>query len=965
MSHLVDLEEYHALYYSDLLYILRSFKKRAVVFGILSALVFLGSLGTSPPLYKAEALFKESCEKKGAASFIETFLPSSLDFSREEIQAIPLMKSKQILKRVVETLGCQMQSEKSRFSSYFQNWAFYFRKEEYLDEPKTFSFSNVSFPLEKAEKYFLLFHSQKSFELMDREGKKVATANVGEEILLPHLRFTLTSCPEGVCLQKKYPIYVVPWLGEVQKIVKNISIVADRNNASFVRLSLSLPNRKVAIAILNQIMKEYERYLQKKNEKMIREQLAYLEKRHEDLSASLEKTLGRQVVYLEKNLGAKGFIALQDETRSYLSLQQSYLQKLSDLDCSINLLQEKGESALGEEVLHLSKKIEELQRQRDPFDLASSKKYKNDASGFLAETDEKKDPAFVCNSFEKKKESTETKVGRLLDLRKKKEETLFVLEELKKETPRIEKAFAFDELQKFLEVWRRPGKSGLKKEDARCYLDHLFHLLSVEETMIQENQLSSALDSECALVDLEGAVQLFHDSSAALENSRLKNGEYSRIQKEFLNPDFDIGSLAALFEDGVTRDLIMKASQLSLRILDEKNYTPKERARFQEEMQVQKAFLSHHIRQVQEKESVRSLMLEEKLRSLQGIIKERLNQEISILEQQKKEFLDKKIEKLQEEKKQILDRLNRLKEEMADLPMKWKKQKELKFATSMGLKVVEKLSESIENKTLQLHLQNSKAGVVDLGYALPKPKIFSFLSSLLMAAAMGVFVAYLIALFQGVVKGFPVSEQRWKALGFLALGRISSLCEDLPASRLRKEDLESLRKIVVAVEGSLALRECCSTISLLSNGGPDYSRALADLISRSGKKVLLIDTGFTESTKNGFSQYLAQEVAECPFEHKERFDLMVSGKTDPHGAEILGSRGFRALIACLKEKYDAILLFNKSSLKNMEPQTLLPLSDFLLLTYEKETLSELKPFTDWANFDNKSRLILIEKKSEV
>ena len=247
MTPIVDPQEYYAFYFSDLLHLVRSSKKRALLFGSLFALVFLASLGAFPPLYKAEALFKESFDKnKTVSSFIENLLPSGMDFSKEELQAITLMKSKQILKRVVERLGLQVQREEGVLSRYQRNWRLYFRPvpNRFLeDREEAFSFSGVSFLLESKEKYFLQFDSLKSFLVFNCKGRQVGAGSVGEEVCLGSFRFTLESIPKKFSLHKKYSIVLVPWLDAVRQILKNISLAADKNNASFVRLTLSHPNR--------------------------------------------------------------------------------------------------------------------------------------------------------------------------------------------------------------------------------------------------------------------------------------------------------------------------------------------------------------------------------------------------------------------------------------------------------------------------------------------------------------------------------------------------------------------------------------------------------------------------------------------------------------------------------------------------------------------------------------------------
>jgi tyrosine-protein kinase Etk/Wzc len=969
MSPSFDPRDYHVFYFSDFLYILKSFKKRALFFGSMAALFFLGSLGGSSPHYQAEGLFYDSGVKNPSSNSLPNFLPLGFDFfPKQEMQATTLMKSRQLLKKVVEKLGLQVQCERSFRFRYGDNCIAKIRSEMGFPkmEEELFSFSDVSFLSEKPKRYFFYFHSPTNFDLLDSQGTKIFQGKVGEKVYLENLQFLLHPPKKNFSLKKKYSLTFLPWLSVVDTLFDQISILPEKRNPNFLRVKVSHPSRTMAMAVVNQVICEYEFYLKDENDRIVKNQLSYLEKRQKELSSQLEQTLNDQVGYLEKNLGTKGFIGLESEAQSYLTLRQSYLTKLSDLDYKIQFLKEKGENALGEEALAYSQKIEELKRKRDPLDLSVGKKRicsQKKSFGNTPWIDEKERVQKV-ELVEHRKEKIEKRAKDLEEIREKKQEILFVLEELKKESFDVSREVSFPQLKKLIEVWKVSEEGGVRKKDLCSSLDHLYHLLAIEEKMLQEDPFSFRdVSSDIEGMDLEGARKLFLEYSISLENARLKKAEYDRIQKELFDAHFEIASLSSLFEDSVTRELIGLASKLSLNLCDERNYSPKERGRFREELMVKKVFLSQHLQEMAQRESLKSSMFEEKLFSLQEIILDRLNQEISILEQQKKESVDTRRENCKGEKELLETRLSSLKEEMSDLPQKWKKEKELKFQTDVGLKIIDALTENIESKNLLLHLQTSGSKPIDFASAALEPKSCHLVIFLLASMVLGIFFTYFFGFFYAAFRGLPVSAERLKDLGFSVCGYISSLCEELSSSQLVLEDLESMRRIILFLEKE---KSTCPILALLSNKGPNYSHSLADLLSRKGKRVLLIDTSFTSSSKNqfGFLHYLSHAIEECPIVRTKTFDLLMSGEENLYGTEVLGSKGFTEMIACLKEKYDVILLYNKSSLKSMESQILLPLSDFLILTYGKETLSELKPFTDWANFDKKSRLMLVGVKSE-
>ncbi len=709
--------ENHALYLSDLIYLLRSAKKRAFFFSIALLVFFLSSWGISPLQFQAEALFKEVGERnKTSANLLQNLLPEGVDLSKNEMQAATLMKSKKILKKVVERLGLQAEKESSWLSRYKKNWISCFRAALGfpLKEEEEFSFSNLCFLSEQAESYYLYFHSPTSFDLIDKKGEVLANGSVGKELLLPSLRFTLNLKSSKVQLHKNFPIVLHPWLDKTNALAKKMAILPDKNNSSFLKLTLFYPDRNLAIKVLNQTMKEYESYLQEEHRQLGEGQISYLESRLAHFTSEMKKTL------------------------------------------------------------------------QEPRDLLANKAHGT----------------------------------------------------------------------------KDPDKEKMDGETAR---------------------------------------KLFFAYTQLLEASQLKQEECARMQKELFDPHFAVSALSTLFEDSATQDLIKRVTLLSLHLLDEKNYTSKERERFGEEIAVQKKLLFQHLHELEHREELKSAMFKEKIHTLQEI---------------------------------LLDCLQ----------------------TDTGLKIIERLSENIENKTLLLHLQGLESKTIDSASAAQTPKMFSLSSTLFLSLVLGFFLAFLTAFFEGAWRGFPLSRERLFDLGFSVLGPIASR----DAERTYGKTLQKLAFFLETNQRG----EKPFIVSILANEGPNYSHSLADLLSQIGKKVLLFDISVRKEPAAVFCPPIS-ESPQCCIERCDGFDLLVRAENSSHSLQLSELHNFRAMIACLKEKYDAILLFNDSSLKNMEPQIFLTLSDFLLLTYEKETLLELKPFTDWANSDKKNRLMLIEKKSEV
>jgi hypothetical protein len=104
------------------------------------------------------------------------------------------------------------------------------------------------------------------------------------------------------------------------------------------------------------MMSAYQSYLKQENEELSDAQLAYLERRQDELSSKLDRVLQDQAAYLKENLGESGFIGLKEEVEMLAVPKEAYTTRLFDLEMEERRLEKRGDLAANEEREISSKK---------------------------------------------------------------------------------------------------------------------------------------------------------------------------------------------------------------------------------------------------------------------------------------------------------------------------------------------------------------------------------------------------------------------------------------------------------------------------------------------------------------------------------------------------------------------------------------------------------------------------------
>jgi len=402
--------------------------------------------------------------------------------------------------------------------------------------------------------------------------------------------------------------------------------------------------------------------------------------------------------------------------------------------------------------------------------------------------------------------------------------------------------------------------------------------------------------------------------------------EISFLKEQITKPDFEMSSLGGVFEDSVIRELINKSSAIVLQLKDENNRSAREQERLQEALQTHKHFLSHYLLQTGEMKKLRLKLLDDKIASLQQTT-------LTLLES---------------EKALLKVKLQELNTKMGDLPEKWSRESLLTLQKELGATMLEGVAQLVEAKNLSQQIFQISSKPLDLAFSPLKPKAPNLLLTALLTALGATFGSYFLILCRALYKGLPVSDAILKLSGFPVSGKLSSYC-NTPLAQIQQQDLETLRRCAsVILSGP---REARVAVCI---GGqyPDYSQALAELLAMQGARVLLIQCTLDKIVPSqqipGFMQYLRQEVLDLPLQREATYDLLFSGGTSRHAAEILCGAQFQSLLSQVKEQYDVILLYSSCDAAKAEGSALLKLADRALVTVQQEKKEELEVYLSWA-----------------
>jgi capsular exopolysaccharide synthesis family protein len=227
-------------------------------------------------------------------------------------------------------------------------------------------------------------------------------------------------------------------------------------------------------------------------------------------------------------------------------------------------------------------------------------------------------------------------------------------------------------------------------------------------------------------------------------------------------------------------------------------------------------------------------------------------------------------------------------------------------------------------------LKSSNITVVDPGRTPAKPSLPKVPLYMVIALGGGLFIgccgALLVDTLDNKVNGISDLEQflGHKILGALPLIDAEHLQEGLIAAKEPQstyvEALRAIRTAVLLLQSAAPPKVLLVASAIAGEGKSTFSSNLAAVLTQHGQRVLLVEADmrrgsfrrrFHLQSEPGLSSLLAGQAEQPSFNHVAEIpnlDVLVSGRSAPDPAELLGSETMRTWIARWRQQYDFVVL---------------------------------------------------------
>jgi hypothetical protein len=921
---------------SDLTNLILIYKRSILGFSVIFSCSCFLFVMLSPEIYQSFAKFSEMPEKKEAHSlFQDLFSMKSIDL--EKNKAIEMMQSKIVIEPIIKKLGLQASiylKNKMRFGAILRR---YFRNLKYelnfSNQPKTyFSFKNVKYDQKIAEKYFILFKSKLNFEIYNSSNQLKQKAKLNEMVSFDNIEFILEEIPLDLKIKKKYVLNFSPLDFCIRKVKNNLKIEPSNFSSSVLNLTFEDPSPYLAKNILNALMQSYVNYLIDQNFIFAKEQFEYLGERKNEVNQDFEKALNHHTKYLTNNLSKHGFMGLEQEITNLTYPYSEYMKKNFALNLELSQIEILNKSdgdfifsneLVGKKLSLIANQKSDLTQKKDELSLSllSFKKYLND--------------------FPSKDVSEH--ILNISNIKKEKEKVKEALKHLKENNIKN-----FAQISSPIDsIVNGAINHQLTKADINSYLSQIERVLITQEKAMKARPFYASDNEEVFTgIGTDTVNELYINYNHKIDQTQAQLKQLNIALKDINSDGFEMTSISSFCFDALSQKLINQSTDIEFKLNDNDSIGEKDQKRLISELYLIKKFLKNHLIQQIKTKKILLDLFQKKLYSLQIVALDNTNQKISILDQQAKDFLIFRKENILKEKLLIKEQMKKIRESMLLLPEKWKQEKLLQLKSESTLKIIQSLTNLIESKTIDFHLEKIASKPIELAEQPFAPKKKRGILILIVTFIIGNILAFLYFFARAIGKdGFVATLDNLNAINEIILGKISYFCDGPKIDYIQDNDLDTLRNIIQFSEKLLA--RSGSILSLIGSKGPNYAHSLCSLIYRTGKKVLLIELNFQNQKTNeklGLIQYLEKKIETVPIKKLSSYDFLSTGATSRFGSEILRSLSFQQFINEIKNKYDIIIAYGAVSPNSAEAKVYLQFSDKLVISLINEKINDLSIF---------------------
>jgi tyrosine-protein kinase Etk/Wzc len=965
--------------FADLKVILKR-SKRKILFVVLSmALLAAWFSLTSPIRYRAEGSFQEKNSRSHEDGMPLIAMMAGIPGMSSENGTSVLMKSRKILEPVIRTLGLQGTlsgrtggEREGLLSRIGKNIKLEYYAYSPIQHPLL---ADQLFPLQIREVTYngeiplhltLKFVSDETFDVFDQQGVFYGHGSIGTSFVSDPLQFTLLRRNKTSLAGQTYHLNLASMAFAFKEIEGSFKVEADKKDKTLLNLNFLYHDRHVAALFLNELMSQYEQYLQTKLDEQSNVQLDYLRRRKEETTQNLSNLMKNHAQTLSKDYSNVGFADSQKEMEFLTHRQQRFQEHLLANQLEIKRLQNVNtdrcvyydqhtfygdpiviNKILGEiRDLKLQRNTLELALRQDPLptnlvklhilfakqldELANIQQQAVDIKALLAGLEEDKEIDLSLQIFNDSALLVRPWLAKLND-----------------------KKIAFEnspkaERERNRKEWQR------QKESFIAYLENLQRISQVHEKVIQERLTHHQNPGmEFQGIDLKTAQELYIDYSKLMSKLEANIRQNTFVVKQLEDPHFEVSSLSSALEDPVGRETVMKSSQLVKDLHDENNRSGKEQDRIKEELALQRDFLRQHLRQTTQLSELTQRLYREKIDSLQNVTLELINQHLSVLNKNLIDYIEERLENLKQERQLLEQHVDEIHQQMATLPGKWATERMIQQEMESSRLIVEEIAKMVEKKNISHNLQFVQSAPLDLAIAPINPMPSRLLSYMIIGAIVGGLMSVSFVTVRAMAIGIPSTPEGLVLNKQYVAGRLSAL---YPSKPLSNQDLATLRRLQRYWQCDK--REMGSNAMLLVEGnGPDYSSDLAAIMTKEGLRVIMLSLDFDQACnaddQHSLLNYLEGKASAPRIIQGEEGDRMVAGGVTRFGIEKICSDRFQSLLKRLQGEYDWVIATTHALPSGSEAECLSAIFSAISVTVTNETRQDLHAYLPGGLCDGK------------
>lgn len=240
-------------------------------------------------------------------------------------------------------------------------------------------------------------------------------------------------------------------------------------------------------------------------------------------------------------------------------------------------------------------------------------------------------------------------------------------------------------------------------------------------------------------IDLKTTQSLFVSYTHKLNEIESHILQNQFIIDEIEKPDFDLTALNTVTNDPVSQEMSKQAIHLALNLKDSNNRSIKEQERIKEDLDLQKRFLSIHLKSSNRLLQLDDELMKYKVKTLQNVTLGLIQQKISLLENNLGEYMQSRVKNLKTESEIIEQHKISLMSQMSTLPSKWVSEKMIHLAMDLNQKMVEEVSKLVEKTNIENNLEMIQSTVIDHAVTPINPKPAKILFFGVLGALIGLF----------------------------------------------------------------------------------------------------------------------------------------------------------------------------------------------------------------------------------